>query len=164
MIPRLPALLLPALRAPVTALLLSALLPALSGCVRDTQQFHEIALDLTLTRSDLYPGDGPVELQALGGLCGDPGLTYPRCEIDRLWLEGGDPASWTVLVPQEVVDSGGGLLVYAWTDQDGDGVLCAPGVEEPAGISEVPGFPAFAAEVEIRFDQPCAGPEIAVPG
>ena len=78
---------------------------ALSGCVRSSEAFVEIALDVAVALPGGETPDAPMELQALGGLCGDPGLTYPRCEIARQPLGAGEAAEgWLVRVPQEVAE------------------------------------------------------------
>jgi len=58
------------------------------------------------------------------------------------------------------VEKGEGLLVYAWLDNDGDGVLCTPeDRNDLAGLTEVETFPAEQVTVEVQLTAPCAGPE-----
>lgn len=58
------------------------------------------------------------------------------------------------------VDKGEGLLVYAWLDNDGDGVLCTPtDRDDLAGLVEVASFPAEQVDVQLELSAPCAGPE-----
>jgi hypothetical protein len=58
------------------------------------------------------------------------------------------------------VEKGEGLLVYAWLDNDGDGVLCTPeDRDDLAGLTEVDAFPAEQVTVEIQLNAPCAGPD-----
>jgi hypothetical protein len=55
---------------------------------------------------------------------------------------------------------GEGLVVYAWVDLDGDGVLCTPSYRlDLSGLSEAPSFPAETAEVNVEMTAPCRGPE-----
>jgi hypothetical protein len=58
------------------------------------------------------------------------------------------------------VDKGEGLLVYAWLDTDGDGVLCTPSVRSDlAGLTEVENFPSGEVSVDVWLVAPCAGPD-----
>jgi hypothetical protein len=58
------------------------------------------------------------------------------------------------------VEKGDGLLVYAWLDNDGDGVLCTPtDRNDLAGLTEVSTFPAEKVIVQVELRVPCAGPD-----
>jgi hypothetical protein len=58
------------------------------------------------------------------------------------------------------LDDGDGLLIYAWLDVDGDGVLCTPDVRvDVAGLTEVTGYPAATVSADIQLAAPCAGPD-----
>jgi hypothetical protein len=58
------------------------------------------------------------------------------------------------------VDGGEGLVVYAWLDLDGDGVLCTPTYRlDPAGLATVAGFPAERVNVVVTLAEPCRGPD-----
>lgn len=55
---------------------------------------------------------------------------------------------------------GEGLVVYAWADVDGDGVLCTPTVRgDLAGLVEAKPFPADAVDVTLDLAEPCRGPD-----
>jgi hypothetical protein len=57
-------------------------------------------------------------------------------------------------------DKGEGLLVYAWLDNDGDGVSCTPtDRDDLAGLVEVSPFPAETVNVRLMLEAPCAGPD-----
>ena len=57
-------------------------------------------------------------------------------------------------------DRGEGLLIYAWLDVDGDGVLCTPEVRiDIAGLTEVTGYPAEDVSADVQLVAPCAGPD-----
>jgi hypothetical protein len=57
-------------------------------------------------------------------------------------------------------DGGEGLVVYAWADLDGDGVLCTPSYRlDPAGLTVVPEFPADRVSVTIALGENCRGPD-----
>ena len=67
------------------------------------------------------------------------------------------PYSHEFLYP---LDRGEGLLIYAWLDVDGDGVLCTPDVRvDFAGLTEVTSYPADAVSADIQLVAPCAGPD-----
>ena len=58
------------------------------------------------------------------------------------------------------LDDGDGLLIYAWLDVDGDGILCTPDVRvDVAGLTEVTGYPAATVSADIQLAAPCAGPD-----
>ena len=58
------------------------------------------------------------------------------------------------------LDRGEGLLIYAWLDVDGDGVLCTPEVRiDIAGLTEVTGYPAEDVSADVQLVAPCAGPD-----
>jgi hypothetical protein len=88
-------------------------------------------------------------------------LEHPLGLIDQLELEpGARELDHTLLVPR---DEGEGLVVYAWLDRDGDGILCGldGDVAEPAGAVLLD-YPPYALEFEITLAQPCVGPELAM--
>ncbi len=58
------------------------------------------------------------------------------------------------------VELGEGLVVYAWLDTDGDGVLCTPtGRTDIAGLTVADAFPAAEVALDIELSAPCAGPD-----
>jgi hypothetical protein len=58
------------------------------------------------------------------------------------------------------VETGEGLLVYAWIDLDGDDVHCTPEIRtDRAGLTVVQDFPSAEVTANIMLDVPCAGPE-----
>ncbi|MGB1016880.1 MAG: hypothetical protein ACPG4T_22260, partial [Nannocystaceae bacterium] len=62
------------------------------------------------------------------------------------------------------IDEREGLLVYAWLDIDGDGVLCAvDGATEPTAIVEVDDFSDLEVSFSLTLDQACAGAEALYP-
>jgi hypothetical protein len=55
---------------------------------------------------------------------------------------------------------GEGLVVWAWIDLDGDGVLCTPERRvDLAGLAEVHDFPADRVSVTLDLAEPCRGPD-----
>jgi hypothetical protein len=65
----------------------------------------------------------------------------------------------------EVPTAGGrGLVVYAWLDRDGDGVLCVGGQrEEPVGILELKEYPSHTISFQLTLGEICKGPEALYP-
>ena len=58
------------------------------------------------------------------------------------------------------VNGGEGLIVYAWVDLDGDGVLCTPSYRlDLAGLAVVQGFPADRVNAIVNLSEPCRGPD-----
>lgn len=83
-------------------------------------------------------------------------LRHPVQHIEDFEAEPG-AYSHTFEYPESL---GEGLLVYAWLDRDGDGVLCTPTVRgDIAGLTEVKAFPAEEAVVDVSLTQVCAGPD-----
>lgn len=152
-------------------LLLSALLTA--GCVNGDFRFHEVAVEASIALAPEFDtpelrGGSDIHFQAHLAVS-NPGagvLEHPLGEFER-WVELAPDAGpverseRTLLVP---LHRGEGLVLYAFLDIDGDGVLCAPGsAPEPAGLIEIGDFPIFDAQVELLLDQPCKGPEALYP-
>lgn len=135
------------------------LLLALAGCVNSTTRLVEIVLSLDVQAAEGL--DGPVYGELQHTWRGEGELRVPLIPFESFELEG--PGLHT-LQAQVPVDEGEGLSVYAWLDLDGDGVLCALGVDdEPAGLTHVEPFPATAGEATLGLDWPCAGPEQLFP-
>ena len=76
-------------------------------------------------------------------------------------IEGFEAAPGAYRHSFEYPDSEGeGLVVYAWVDLDGDGVLCTPGYRlDLAGLTEVRGFPADHVTADVSLTEPCRGPD-----
>lgn len=71
------------------------------------------------------------------------------------------PGSFEVVFDVPTDEGGEGLVLYAWHDRDGDGVLCSLDGDrtELSGAVEVTPWPAYAASVDVMLTEPCAGPE-----
>ena len=90
-------------------------------------------------------------------------FTHPLGEF-AAFPELGEPGAELRVTARAPVDEGEGLVVYAWLDVDGDGILCAPGVtDEPAGLVEVDLFPAHALSFTLTLTATCSGPEALYP-
>lgn len=132
---------------------------ALPGCINDDVVLDEIELRGSIT-IDPDPG-GTLHLEIHHAVSGSGELEHPLGLIESLALEpGARELDHVVLVPR---DEGEGLVVYAWLDRDGDGILCGldGDLEEPAG-AVVLDYPPYAIEFELVLDQLCAGPELAL--
>lgn len=95
---------------------------------------------------------GTLHVMAYHAWTGAGELRYPLLFIGEFTVPVGN-FSGTVEYP---VGTGEGLVVYAWADTDGDGVLCTPqNATEPTGFTEVAGFPADAVSVELSLNANC---------
>ena len=106
---------------------------------------------------------GTVHVSVHHGWLGEGLLRHPMAFIDRDTVEAPGSLDLVFDVP---TDAGGeGLVVYAWHDRDGDGVLCSIDGDrtEHAGAVVVETWPAYAATIGLTLDTPCAGPETFVP-
>jgi hypothetical protein len=142
-----------------------ALLPlalTLSACINDDLVLDEIELRGSIVvEPDMSDMGGTIHLEFHHAFSGSGELEHPLGLIERSELEpGARELDHTLLVPR---DEGEGLVVYAWLDRDGDGILC--GLEgdaaEPAGAITLD-YPPYTLEFELTLDQPCAGPELAM--
>ncbi len=133
---------------------------SLSACLNEDLVLDEIELRGSIVVEPDSPG-GTIHVEFHHAMSGSGELEHPLGLIERSELEpGARELDHTLLVPR---DEGEGLVVYAWLDRDGDGILC--GLEgdaaEPAGAVLLD-YPPYAIEFEITLDQPCAGPELAM--
>jgi len=141
------------------ALLALICLNPLVGCINGDAVYYVVDLEIDVS----LDADGPITLTAHHATQGEGLLAHPLGPFDEEVFEVVDDAaiSWQIAVPQH---EGEGLIVYGWQDRDGDGVLCAPGVDdEPAGLTVVEAYPAHAIAIELVLDATCRGPEALVP-
>lgn len=133
---------------------------ALVACINEDRRLYEVELSGEVSVA-MGPSTGEVHLELHHASSGEGLLATPLGRIDETELAGPGPAQWTTLVP---LGEGEGLVLYAWLDIDGDGLLCAPGAApEPAGALELVGFPEHALEFSLVLDTPCAGPSALYP-
>lgn len=139
---------------------ISVLCLLLVGCINEDVRLYEVALTGELVSSS---SGGTVHVELHHASSGTGELERPLVLIER-WTLAEDERSFAadVLVDR---DEGEGLVVYAWLDLDGDGVLCSVDGDqtEPAGAIELTEFPAHAIDFMLALDQPCVGPELAWP-
>jgi len=139
------------------ALLALTCLSSLAGCVNGDAVYYVVDLEIDVS----VDADGPITLTAHHATQGEGLLEHPLGPFDEAVFEDDALISWQIAVPQH---EGEGLIVYGWQDRDGDGVLCAPGVDdEPAGLTVVEAYPAHAIAIELVLDANCRGPEALVP-
>lgn len=140
----------------------------LSGCINRDIELYETQLSGQVEVAAELGGDGilagaTLTLEAHHATS-DPGqgdLERPLGLIERWVSEQPDAVVQTVQVP---VADGEGLVVYGWLDRDGDGVLCALGVnDEPAGLVEIADYPAHEVSFTLTLDSPCTGAELLYP-
>lgn len=102
------------------------------------------------------PGDaarsGELHVMAYHAWTGVGELRHPLLFMGEFTAPVGD-FSGTIEYP---AGAGEGLVIYAWADTDGDGVLCTPQNDtELAGLTEVRDFPADEVSVELSLDANC---------
>jgi len=131
------------------------------GCVNEDLRFYEVELSGTITTADpALDGQGEVHLELHHERVGLGEFEHPFGLIESWTLATGEREfTGTGLVP---TDNGAvGLVVYAWLDLDGDGVLCSVDGDrsEPAGFVVLDGYPAHSLEFVLTLSEPCKGPE-----
>ncbi len=95
---------------------------------------------------------GELHVMAYHAWAGTGELRYPLLFMGEFSVPVGN-FSGTVEYP---AGAGEGLVVYAWADSDGDGVLCTPQNDtELSGLIEVAAFPADEVNVELSLSDNC---------
>ena len=130
----------------------------LLACVNQDISLMEVRVSAEI----ISDHEGPVTVSFQHAWSAEEGaLSYPLRPIEDIWRPGPGALSHTLIYP---LDEGEGLVLYAWQDRDGDGALCAPGVDdEGAGLAEAEAFPAFELSLSVRLDALCVGPERLFP-
>lgn len=142
-------------RSRAAAALLAAALASLAACGEAPVQTMPVSLRGSISASGA-PADAPVYVTVYHAWSGEGLLRHPLEPIARFETRLGALAH-TLDHPR---GQGEGLLVYAWLDADGDGVLCTPQRRgEPAGLQEVQEFPAATVRVALELTAACRGPE-----
>ncbi len=127
-----------------------------AGCGEPAIQTMPVTVSGNIQVADGVSSDGVVHVALYHAWALDGVLRHPVEFIES--FESG-VGSYSVDFDYPV-DKGEGLLVYAWIDLDGDGVLCTPtGRSDLAGLTEAEGFPAAEVSVDVWLVAPCAGPD-----
>ncbi len=144
-------------------LLTAALVLAVPACINEDTRLYELDLRGQVTVAAGQPASGRLQLELHHAEGGTGMFAHPL----GLFAEFSDvaaPGEILAVRARVPIDEGTGLVVYAWLDVDGDGVLCAPGVtDEPAGSIELADFPAHALTFSLELGTPCVGPEALYP-
>jgi hypothetical protein len=127
-----------------------------AGCGEPEIQTTPITVTGTITAPDGIDTGGVVHIGLYHAWALDGPLRHPvehiesfETAVGRFQVEADYP-----------LDAGDGLLVYAWLDNDGDGILCTPADRNDlAGLVEVESFPAERVDVQLVLTAPCAGPD-----
>ena len=129
----------------------------LSGCAGTEEPTVPVNLGGTITLSDgAQNANGKVTVNLYHAWALEGELRHPVEFIESFETTVGDYRH----AFDYPVDRGEGLLVYAWIDQDSDGVHCTPSVRiDLAGLTEVSDFSFGEVKADIELDTPCAGPD-----
>ena len=128
----------------------AALLAA--GCSEKPAEIRSLKINGTVQMPVDAATSGELHVMAYHAWTGVGELRHPLLFMGEFSAPVGD-FSGTIEYP---AGAGEGLVVYAWLDSDGDGVLCTPQNDtELAGLSEVVEFPADEVSVELSLDANC---------
>ena len=128
----------------------------IAGCSAPEVQTTRVTVSGNIQVTDGVSSDGVVHIALYHAWALDGVLRHP---VEFIESFEGEIGEFAVDVDYPV-DKGEGLLVYAWIDLDGDGVLCTPtGRSDLAGLTEAEEFPAAEVTVNVWLVAPCAGPD-----
>ena len=133
------------------------------GCTGEDPPPPPIPVDLTVTIAAPEEVDpaATVHLSVYHAWTGIGDLRYPL-EIVEGFETGLGSSDFRFDYP---VDSGEGMVLYAWVDADGDGRNCTPTERgDLADLVEVEAFPSEQVSASLFLDAPCAGPDWFFPG
>ena len=136
------------------------LILALAGCAGDPPP---VTAPVELTGTIQLPAGvtGPVHVILYHEWSGRGELRHPLQQVTAFDAAAG-PFRHEFAYP---VEQGEGLMVYAWVDRDGDGVLCTPARRDDlAGFAPAKGFPGDHPTVELQLDTPCRAADWFFPG
>jgi hypothetical protein len=132
------------------------MLPIVASCGEARAPVKTLPVDLHGELRVPAGASGPVHVSLYHAWSGAGELRHPLQFIETFTATPGEYRH-AFAYP---VGEGEGLVVYAWVDLDGDGVLCTPSYRlDLAGLSEATPFPAAAPEVNVEMTAPCRGPE-----
>ena len=137
------------------------LLLCLSACSSITNEKRVTINGSVETSED--DSSGGIHISVHHGWLGEGLLRHPMAFIADTTVSGPGELELTFDIPTD--EGGEGLVVYAWHDRDGDGILCSIDGDrtELAGAVSVDPWPAYTGTVSLMLDVECAGPETFVP-
>lgn len=139
------------------------LLASQGACINEDIRLYELELRGRVTVADGLPASGELQLELHHAEGGTGRFAHPLGMFAE-FADVGAPGETLAVDTRVPLDEGSGLVVYAWLDVDGDGILCAPGVsDEPAGLVELADFPAHTLDFSLSLTTPCVGPEALYP-
>ncbi len=134
----------------VWAAVIAAFLAA--GCSEKPPEMRSLKISGTVQMPADAATSGELHVMAYHAWTGVGELRHPLLFMGEFTVPVGD-FSGTIEYP---VGTGEGMVIYAWADTDGDGVLCTPQNDtELAGLTEVTDFPADEVSVELSLDANC---------
>lgn len=123
-----------------------------TACSEKPPEVRSLKINGTVQMPAGADASGELHVMAYHAWAGTGELRYPLLLMGEFSVPVGD-FSGTV---EYTAGTGKGLVVYAWVDSDGDGVLCTPQNDtELAGLAEVAGFPADEVSVELSLNANC---------
>lgn len=131
--------------------MLAALL--VSGCGEPAAEMREVRISGTARLPDGSTPAGTLHVHAYRAWTGQGELRHPLGPLGEFTGEAG---AFSGTAQYAVGEGEGGLVVYAWLDADGDGVLCTPlNTAEPAGLVLLGEMPVEEASVAIVLAETC---------
>jgi len=132
-----------------------------TSCINESTTFYEVTVSGSVDVDPAFTRQGKLNLGLYYANAGSGQLAFTVDPIESRELGAIGPVEEVFLIP---IDEREGLLVYAWLDIDGDGVLCAvDGATEPTAIVEVDDFSDLKVNFSLTLDQACAGAEALYP-
>lgn len=132
-----------------------------TGCSSVANQ-RRILLDGTIETADDDTA-GTVHISVHHAWLGEGALRHPMGFVQATTVAA--PGAFEARFDVPTDEGGEGLVLYAWHDRDGDGVLCAMDGDrrERSGAVVIDGWPTYAATLAVALTETCAGAETFVP-
>jgi hypothetical protein len=141
--------------------ILAAIAGMLTACSSVTNQ-RRITVDGTTETADADT-TGTMHFSVHHAWLGEGALRHPMAFVGATSVDA--PGAFEVRFDVPTDEGGEGLVLYAWHDRDGDGVLCGMSGDrrERSGAVVIDGWPTYAATVALELTETCAGAETFVP-